>query len=184
MPKQREKDSTERQEQTFYYAKIGKGNKDVLSYLGNGEKLGKAPAMNEIQAHCIPIYFSGLETTREDFLQNGSAKEQGRHFFDCSDNPDTSYAMVIANGLVSIWQPVDNCEVIFADSEVDSTFRGKVKLMPVKVVAVKPIKDVPHIVASINSNRYYSSGTFRKINDEGNRLALRTLLPEQNQEPD
>lgn len=151
----------------FYYAKIGKGNQYASKYL-KGE--------NELKAPCIPIYFSGGEPDRDTFLASKSSKEQGEDFFNCADKWSNSYVVVIYGGNVSIWKPVPNCVVEFKNSEVDNDFEGMVKLMKVKKVMTKSVKDVPPIVAGINANRYYSSGTFREIDDPGNVLALTIML--------
>jgi len=151
----------------FYHAKIGKGNQYVREYLEGRNELGRP---------CIPIYFSGLETDRISFLEGKSSKRQGEDFFNCSDNWGNSFAVVIAAGEVFVLKPVPHCLVKFERSRVDQGYEGMVKLMEVKQVLKSSVKDVPPIVAGMNANRYYSSGTFRKIEDPGNVLALTTLL--------
>lgn len=151
----------------FYHAKIGKGNQYARQYLDG---------RNELERPCIPIYFSGQESDRKAFLDGKSSKRQGEDFFECADNWCHSFAVVIVDGEVLVLRPVPHCFVRFERSRVDRDYEGMVKLMEVEQVLVSSVKDVPPILAGINANRYYSSGTFRKIEDPGNVLALTTLL--------
>jgi len=50
------------------------------------------------------------------------------------------------------------------------------KIMPVKNVKEYEVKDVPHVLASLSCNQYYSQGTCRKINDWGAIQAIKHVL--------
>jgi hypothetical protein len=71
-------------------------------------------------------------------------------------------------------------------STVREEVEGFVKLLPIRKVEERPLKEAPSILASMTANRYYNTGTFREISDPGNIKALETVLfgkitkPEQN----
>jgi len=50
------------------------------------------------------------------------------------------------------------------------------KIRPVKNVKEYEVKDVPHVLASLSCNQYYSQGTCRKINDWGAIQAIKHCL--------
>jgi hypothetical protein len=95
-------------------------------------------------------------------------------FFECGRNPASKYIIVIYGGEVVVLEPAGPIQ--FAKSEVQIGYDGFVKLLPVREVIRQPVKDVPAILAGINANRYYSSGTFREISDNGNKTALQCIL--------
>ncbi|RDD30331.1 hypothetical protein CR161_06180 [Prosthecochloris sp. ZM] len=146
----------------YFYAKIGDGNYLAEDYLAGNNELG-APA--------IPIYFDGTPANQAAFLSGGSAKEQGRLFFECGASPSHKNVVVIHNGKVTIASPSGN--VIFKTSTKHKNHLGNVKLLPVTIQS-RPlsITEVPAILASMTANRYYYSGTFREIKDMGNLNAL------------
>lgn len=149
----------------FIYAKIDAANRSADRYLrGNGE----------IGSPCVPIYFDGAADNEEEFLTSGGAKRQGQLFFECGRNPANKFIVVIYGGEVVVLEPVG--PIHFVKSEVQSGYDGFVKLLPVREVIRQPVKDVPAILAGINANRYYSSGTFREISDNGNKIALQCIV--------
>ena len=149
----------------FIYAKFDAANRSADRYLrGNGE----------IGSPCVPIYFDGSADNEEEFLTSGGAKRQGHLFFECGRNPANKFIVVIYGGEVVVLEPVG--PIHFVKSEVQSGYDGFVKLLPVREVIRQPVKDVPAILAGINANRYYSSGTFREISDNGNKIALQCIV--------
>jgi hypothetical protein len=149
----------------FFYAKIDTANRSADRYLtGNGE----------IGSPCVPIYFDGSADNEEDFLSRGGAREQGQLFFECGRNSANKFIVVIYGGEVVMLEPTGPIQ--FVKSEVQPGYDGFVKLLPVREVIRQPVKDVPAILAGINANRYYSSGTFREISDNGNKTALQCIL--------
>ena len=150
----------------FAYAKIGTGNSEIDEYLlHNGDTF-------------IPIYFDCSYTEREDFLERGKAKEQGKLFFEFGDSPTEKCVVVAARGLFHLFKPTGS--VIFRNKKnVDGSDRW-VKLLPVSLISSWPVSAVPAVLAGINANRYYSSGTFREIKSLGNVEALKYLLGAKN----
>jgi len=149
----------------FIYAKIDKANRSADPYLKGDCEIG---------IPCVPIYFNGSADNESDFLLSGGAKKQGQLFFECGRNPTGKYIVVIYGGEVVLLEPLG--PIRFAKSQVQPGYDGNVKLLPVREIVRQPVKDVPAILAGINANRYYSSGTFREISDNGNRTALQCLL--------
>jgi hypothetical protein len=159
----------------YYFAKIGTGNNLARNYLAGD---------NEIKKPAIPIFFDCSFNNRNDFLERGNSREQGGNFFQCSDNPTDSLIVVIHAGNIHLMEPCGKVE--FVISEVDEARiganrdkHGYAKLLPVKIKNNIPIADIPAILAGISANRYYSSGTFRKIRDLGNICAIRSCLEEE-----
>ena len=149
----------------FVYAKIDTANRSADRYLKGDCEIG---------IPCVPIYFDGSADNEADFLLSGGAKKQGQLFFECGRNPTGKYIVVIYSGEVVLLEP--SGPIRFAKSQVQPGYDGNVKLLPVREIIRQPVKDVPEILAGINANRYYSSGTFREISDNGNRTALQCLL--------
>jgi hypothetical protein len=151
-------------DQKYYFAKIGTGNRYAERYL-NGR--------GEVSFPSVPIYFDGKHSDEDSFLASGTAKEQGRHFFECGKENDGKTIVIVHAGVVYFARPTG--PVIFAESSLPEE-PGFVKLLPVEVIHRKPIADVPMVLASIAANRYYSSGTFRPIGRRGNILAIQAAL--------
>ena len=152
----------------YFYAKIGTGNTLASEYLS-----GRTP----INKPAIPIFFNCVPGTRSEFLKNGGAKEQGRNFFECADNPENSIIVVINQGKLYLTAPVGDVEFWKAPEDLSYLKKGEfVKLLPIKIISEIPLSDVPAILASITANAYYYTGTFREIKDLGNICALKSLL--------
>lgn len=149
----------------FIYAKIDTANRSADRYLKGDCEIGSP---------CVPIYFDGSADNEEEFLLSGGARKQGQVFFECGRNPANKYIVVIYGGEVVVLEPAGPIQ--FAKSEVQPGYNGFVKLLPVREVIRQSLKDVPAILAGINANRYYSSGTFREISDNGNKIALQCIL--------
>ena len=104
----------------FAYAKIGTGNSEIDEYiLHNGDAF-------------IPIYFDCSYKNREDFLERGKAKEQGKLFFEFGDTPKEKCVVVAARGLFHLFKPTG--PVIFSNKgNADESDRW-VKLLPVSLI--------------------------------------------------
>lgn len=144
----------------FAYAKVGKGNSELDEYLAAEKKF-------------IPIYFNGAYSSEEEFLRYGGSKEQGKLFFEFGREPAEKFIVVNASSEIRIYRPMGR--VVFRKRRWDQV-DGWVKLLPVQHVVSVPIRRVPAVLAGINANRYYSSGTFREIKSAGNVAALRYLI--------
>lgn len=150
----------------FAYAKIGAGNSEIDEYL-----------LNEGDTF-IPIYFDDRYSNREDFLKHGKAKEQGKLFFEFGSNPAEKCVVVAARGLLHLFKPIG--PVVFRNKGNPDGSDRWVKLLPVSLIKSWPVSAVPAVLAGINANRYYSSGTFREIKSPGNIEALKYLLGVEN----
>lgn len=146
----------------FAYAKIGAGNSEFEKYLLQAE------------SKFIPIYFDRSYSNEEDFLCHGGSKKQGQLFFEYGHERDSKYIIINSRGIINVYKPTG--PVIFRQISASTEADGWVKLLPVELVVAKPSTEVPAVLAGINANRYYSSGTFREITSPGNIAALQFLL--------
>ena len=80
----------------YFYAKIGDSNSLAEDYLA-GE--------NEIGSPTIPIYFDGSSADKTRFLEEGSAREQGRNLFECGQYNNGKNIIIVHNGVVTIASP-------------------------------------------------------------------------------
>jgi hypothetical protein len=165
----------------YFYAKIGAANNLADKYL-NG--------ISEIGAPAIPIYFEGESSNEEQFLKKKVSQEQGENFFRCAKNPNCSYIIIIHNGFLHVLTPCGEVKfkesAIFKTGEKEKDAIGQLKLLPVKKLPelTFPISDVPAVLATMRANRYYSSGTFRHIQDIGCNKAIDKILSHPIQSPE
>jgi hypothetical protein len=152
----------------YYYAKIGEGNCLATDFL-NGTTPINRPA--------IPLFFNKTPANREHFERDGQAKEQGANFFWCSDNPDQSRIVIINDGRLYVAKPTGPVEFWKSDRDLGyATVDDYIKLLPIKIICEKRLAEVPGILSSMTANAYYYTGTFRRISDPGNILALQSVL--------
>lgn len=149
----------------FFYAKIDTGNKLADAYLSGN---------NEINIPAIPIYFNCNYDNKNDFLKYGEAREQGRNFFECGADNTNKHIIIINKGSVLIATPCG--DVRFTKSTKQVGNNGFVKLLPINIVIKSSLAEVPSILASMTSNAYYYTGTFREIRDQGNINAIESIL--------
>lgn len=145
----------------YYYLKIGKGNKDAESCL-SGKAYLKKP--------CAVIYF-GKQKIKD--LLKGNGNKQAINF--CRESlPEKRkdvFIIIINNGLLWIAQP-NSIVKEFPDNGQDIP-----KVIELKIVKKEiHLSKIPLILASINANRFISSGTFRQIKKRGNIKAIRMVL--------
>lgn len=153
---------------TYFYAKLGAGNALADQCLGGKNPIGR-PA--------VPIFFDLRASSRDQFLEEGSANEQGRNFFWSADNPDRARIVAIHDAKLFIARPVD--DVVFwrcAEQFGYADCGDYVKFLPVEVLRRVSFRSAPLILCSMSANRYYYTGTYRRIADEGNTRALDCML--------
>lgn len=136
----------------YFFHKLGYSNSDVGKYLGRAQ-----PG----EAGRIAIFFG------ESTIEECRAGEEGRdalEFCLAGDPPNHTQTRIVIVAHREFWvlQPsgpvVEGERFIGRDGQPD-----RIKLMPVIVLARKPIATVPHLLASMGSNAYWSRGTFREI---------------------
>jgi hypothetical protein len=129
----------------------------------------------EIGRPAIPIYFDCSFDNERDFLNSNCALEQGVWFLECGREPDGKIIVVAHEGDVWLLRPSGKVE--FVKSTVGYKEEGGfVKLLPVEILKRVSLADVPHVLASIGANRYYSSGCSREISGIGNIRAIQSVL--------
>jgi len=151
----------------YFYAKIGKGNSLADQFIKGDTPLGKP---------CLPIFFEKESSNRDDFLKLGSSKEQGRNFFWCVDNPESSIIIVIHKGKLHIFSPSGNAVFWKASEKTGYAEVGEfVKLLPIQEESNHQVADIPTILSTMTANAYHYTGTFREISDTGNIRAIQKL---------
>jgi hypothetical protein len=143
----------------YYFHKLGRGNSLFARYLGDRRPGDTAD---------IAIFF-GMSTCAD--CRAGKHGLDARNFCTEASAADRERVriVVIAEGDFLILQPAGEVrhgrEQRNEDGGVDLE-----KLMPVRVLARRPVAEVPHLLASMGSNAYFVRGTFRRIgNDEAPR---------------
>jgi hypothetical protein len=145
----------------YFFLKIGKGNSEAKDWLEGRNPLGKPAAV---------IYFDNL--TQKDY-QNGAGDSQPRDFWKRGEKQemrDDTRMIVVCHGEVWILKPAGQV-VVLPEIEYEQT-KLTPKAMSVIVLARRPMKDVPPVLACIGCNQYYVRGTFRPINHWGNFKAI------------
>lgn len=136
----------------YFFHKLGKGNRDVGRFLGDAQAGDSGR---------IAIYFG--HATMADCLAGKHGKD-AQDFCLAGQNAAAADARVVlvANREFWVLEPagaVTECGVEL-NGEGESNL---VKVMPIKVLVRKPVTQVPHLLASMASNAYWSRGTFREI---------------------
>jgi hypothetical protein len=148
----------------YFFLKIGEGNSEAIDWLE-----GRSP--NPFGQPGAVIYFDNL--TERDY-ENGHGARQARDFFEIGlkeELREASRMVVVCHG--EVWILKSAGRVKFMEAVVRSTQTiCTPKAMPVDVLARKPMKDVPSVLAGIGVNQFYVRGTFRKINHWGNLKAI------------
>jgi len=152
----------------FFYAKLGRGNCLASEYLA-----GRTP-INHV---AVPIFFNGVPANRADFEKDSCAKEQGKNFFWCADNPNLGYIVIIHEGKIYLARP--DGPVQFRNVPEDTRHLKAHefhKLLPISIQDTRPLSGAPANLSSMTANTYLRSGTFREIRDKGNVRALQSLF--------
>lgn len=145
----------------YFYLKLGKGNKDAEDCL-SGQKYFKKP--------CAAIYF-GNERVNDLLKDIGNIQAINFCKVSLPKNRKDTYILIINNGKLWIAQPKSEVsEFQISKNEIHKVF----ELTFIKKEV--PLSSVPPVLASINANRYLSSGTFRQIRKRGNIKAIRAVL--------
>lgn len=150
----------------YYNLKIGRGNRLADDWLAGNNPLGKPAA----------VIFFGKCTIQD--IKDGKTSKQPRDFYSSSlpENRDRTLITVIERGRGWIIKPADNVEEIDPQQIGLDDERNIWKVMPVSIEASFSLKDVPHILAGINSNAYLGRGTYRQIKYWGNIKAIHHVL--------
>ncbi len=154
----------------YFYSKLGQGNKLAARCLSGDLPIG-TPA--------VPIFFDLDASSKEQFLSEGYAKEQGRNFFWCEENPEEARIVCLHAGQLYVLKPTGN--VIFWECEESFGYAGPgkyVKLLPVELLIQRRFSEIPLILSSMSASAYYYMGTFREISDPGNLKALQSVVGE------
>ena len=154
----------------FFYHKLGKGNHLAEQWLD------ETANRNPLKRPAIVAFF-GLSTRNHPADLKKEQVSQVRAFYESSDsiNRKNTFIAVIAKGHVWILQP-DGEIIERENNEGWSENVNLLKIMPVKILAHKTIKDVPHVLASINANTFLSQGTYREIANWGNQKAICAVI--------
>lgn len=151
----------------FYYLKLGKKNCEAAEWLSNRNKMGSPHAF---------IYFDNLK--EKDYVK-GKARKQALEFYKVGldRNRAQTRFIVIFDGHLHLLQPLG--PVKFLRSTLNSDKKPKPhrrKVMPVKIVEKRSVLDLPLVLAGMPSNQSLARGTFQRIADQGNLLALGLLF--------
>lgn len=138
----------------YFFHKLGFGNSDVSKYLGQAQ-------VGEVAK--IAIFFG--ESTVEDCL-SGKQGRDAQNFCLSAEPENRASTRIVITASREFWvlQPAGPValggRIIAQDG--NPYF---LKTMEVRVLVRKPLKEVPHLLASMASNAYWSRGTFREIGE-------------------
>ena len=145
----------------YFYLKLGRANALADDWLAGRNPL-KRPA--------APIFFDNR--TKADYAAGKGGKEP-REFVRRGTAPYRNRTLMVVVHAGEIWVLKPAGAVRFLPSELKEDGRHYTpKAMPVEVVARRPSKEVPSVLAGIGANQYYTRGTFRPLNDWGNFKAV------------
>ena len=150
----------------FFNLKIGRSNRLADYWLAGNNPLGKPAA----------VIFFGKCTIQD--IKEGKTSKQPRDFYFSSlpENRDSTLITVIERGKGWIVKPIGNIEELDPKQIGEDDDKNIWKIMPVSVEASFSLKDVPHILAGINSNAFLGRGTYREIGYWGNIKAIHHVL--------
>ena len=164
----------------FYYHKMDGGNRLAYRYLNSDNPLGQPAAV---------IFFgqATLEDMRTGILTNGGLRSksqimQARAFVETPDQDwDTTCIVVVDTRTkayflkpAGIVMDVRNEGLAAHLRTADDT--STQKLMPVEIIAEKDLREIPFVLATINSNQYLARGTYRPISEKKNRGNLKAIF--------
>ena len=136
----------------YFFHKLGKGNCEVARFLGDA-RAGDTGR--------IVIYFG--EASIADCLNNKVGAD-AKEFCETGLKAPNSDVRVVVVAQREFWivEPTGAVEAIGIEpNEVGES--NLLKAMPVRVLVRKAVAEVPHLLASMASNAYWSRGTFREI---------------------
>lgn len=157
----------------FYYLKLGKKNCEAQEWLSNKNKLGSPHAF---------IYFDNFKET--DY-EKEKAKKQALEFYrvGLDQKRANNRFIVIFDGHLNLLQPLGPVKFLkstWNDQKPPKKHRRKV--MPVRILEKRPVLELPLVLAGMPSNQSLARGTFQKITDQGNLLALKLLFEDAKEE--
>lgn len=149
---------------TYYHIKIGKGNREADRWLGGRSPLDRPAAV---------IYFDDLP---EEEYENGGGTPRARDFWLCGRNPQRQKSAFVLIRAGEVWFLRPAGPVRFLPTVRHGRRRILPKAMPVEILKKVSTKEVPFVLATMPTNRFLSSGTFRKIGHPGNLRAIDVVL--------
>lgn len=157
----------------FYYLKLGKKNCEAEEWLSHKNKMGSPHAF---------IYFDNL---KEKDYKKGKVKKQALEFYrvGTEKNQASIRFIVIYEGYLKLLKPLGPIKFLRSTwNDQKPPKRHRRKVIPVKVVEKKSVLDLPLVLAGMPSNQSLARGTFQKITDQGNLLALKLLFEDAKEE--
>jgi len=149
---------------TYYYLKIGRGNGDADAWLAGRNPLGCPAAV---------IYF---DDRPEEVYFEGEGEAQARAFWQCGREHADRQAVFIVIFAGEVWFLRPAGPIQFLRAIWHGRRRILPKAMPVEIFKRVSTREVPFVLATMPTNRYLSSGTFRKIGHPGNLRAIDVVL--------
>jgi len=151
----------------FYYLKLGKQNSEAQEWLSNKNELGRPHAF---------IYFDNFKET--DY-EKEKAKKQALEFYrvGLDQRRAKSRFIVIFDGHLNLLQPLGPVKFLRSTwNDQNPPKKHRRKVMPVRILEKRPVLELPLVLAGMPSNQSLARGTFQKISDKGNLLALALLF--------
>jgi len=151
----------------FYYLKLGKKNCEAKEWLSNKNEMGSPHAF---------IYFDNL---KEKDYKNKKAKKQAQEFYRIGSEKKqgSNRFIVIYDGYLNLLKPYGPIKFLRSTwNDQKPPKRHRRKVIPVRVLEKRYILDLPLVLAGMPSNQSLARGTFQKITDQGNLLALKLLF--------
>jgi hypothetical protein len=148
----------------FFYLKIGKSNTLADEWLSGKNPL-KKPAV---------VIFYGRKSLQDLIPTNRQVKD----FYESSlpGARDHVVMLVVSSGKAWFLKPAGKIVEIEPPKNAAYELKSSWKMMPVQIILLRPQKDIPLILAGINSNKYLSQGTYREITNSGNIMAIYSVL--------
>jgi hypothetical protein len=158
---------------TFYYHKVGRGNKLAQHFLSGDHPIGRPAAL---------ILFWRI--TPDDILRGNfpvtmskSQRTQAINFVESADPMKRDETCIVVVG-TKVWLLKPDGEIEVWPGEGYNP-ESSLKLLPVEIMVEADLKDIPRILANIGSNQFLGRGTYRPITEEcyrGNLKAIYTVL--------
>lgn len=154
-------------------------------YRPNEKRVSHATKWLDVSG-AAPIFYemnSLAEIRVGNMLGSAKAKAEASQFVEIGSHPkefENITIVTIDEGYVWIYRPKG--EIL--ENPVDGYPRDLPKFFPVEILAKRPVKDVPFILASMRVNQAFSRGTFVQIKEEagyglGNIAAIEAVLKQE-----
>lgn len=152
-----------------------------IKYPGKNRKQNESHSKTWLEDHRQAPIFFGDSTIAEilagKFKFKGRALNEARQFCKIGLDPtkwNETRIVTIDEGNIWIYKPYGKIE----ENKNWVGYHENVKSFPIEILAKKPVKNIPLILASMKSNQAFSRGTFAKIVEKyiGNIFAIEYLL--------